>query len=177
MLALDLILARAWVLVLELVSGGEVFDRICSRGPYSERDASLLLRQVAAALQHLHSRGLAHRDVKPENLLLADRSEHALVKLCDFGLATPLDPTTGLQEEVRLLQGTVAPLVGKARLPGARTAPMRQPGGSKGPGRSDALRRAAVVERRAHTHGDPHLTPGGVREACGGDVRRARRRP
>ena len=33
-------LARAWVLVLELVSGGEVFDRICSRGAYSERDAA-----------------------------------------------------------------------------------------------------------------------------------------
>ena len=67
-----------------------------------------LLRQVAEALQHLHGRGVVHRDVKPENLLLADRSEGALVKLCDFGLACEVEPASGLQRRASILNGTVA---------------------------------------------------------------------
>ena len=44
----------ALAMVLDLVSGGEVFERICSRGPYSERDAARLVREVATALEHVH---------------------------------------------------------------------------------------------------------------------------
>ena len=61
---------KAWGLVLELVTGGEVFDRICDYGVYSERDAARVIRDAAEALQHLHQRGIVHRDLKPENLLL-----------------------------------------------------------------------------------------------------------
>jgi len=41
-------------LVLELATGGEVFDRLCDRGTYTERDAAALVRQVTSALQHIH---------------------------------------------------------------------------------------------------------------------------
>tara|TARA_B110001452_G_scaffold92528_1_gene76282 strand:+ start:3387 stop:4490 length:1104 start_codon:yes stop_codon:yes gene_type:complete len=99
-------LARTWVLVLELVSGGEVFDRICAQGPYSELDAAQILWQVAEALEHMHSVGVAHRDVKPENLLLVDGTDSNTVKLCDFGLSCELD-ASGKQETARL-HGTVA---------------------------------------------------------------------
>ena len=60
-------LPDARALVLELATGGEVFESICEKGCYSERDAALVAKQVALALKHLHSRGIAHRDLKPEN--------------------------------------------------------------------------------------------------------------
>lgn len=84
-------LTRSWAMVLELVSGGEVFDRLCAAGPYAESDAAQTIRQIAEALAHVHALGVAHRDLKPENLLLVDGSVHADVKLCDFGLACVLD--------------------------------------------------------------------------------------
>ena len=77
----------AWALVFDLVSGGEVFDRICESGNYSEREAAAVVRQVSLALQHLHSSGIVHRDLKPENLLLVSHDAYADVKLADFGLA------------------------------------------------------------------------------------------
>ena len=80
-------LPSAYGVVLELATGGEVFDRICERGTYSERDAAALVRQVGGALQHVHSAQVVHRDIKPENLLHVDTSDHAAVKLCDFGLS------------------------------------------------------------------------------------------
>ena len=67
--------ADAWVLVLELVTGGEVFDRICESGTYSERDAAAIVRQVCLALRHIHQRGVVHRDLKPENLLLVSAAK------------------------------------------------------------------------------------------------------
>ena len=63
-------LEQSYALFLELVTGGEVFERIIERGAYSEADAAGVVRQVALALEHLHGRGVAHRDLKPENLLL-----------------------------------------------------------------------------------------------------------
>ena len=77
----------AWALVFDLVSGGEVFDRMCNLGTYSEREAAVVVWQVAKALQHLHYRGIVHRDLKPENLLLVSSAADADVKVCDFGLA------------------------------------------------------------------------------------------
>ena len=79
-------LPDARALVLELATGGEVFERICEKGCYSEKDAALVAKQVALALKHLHGRGIAHRDLKPENLLLCDAHD-ADVKLCDLGIA------------------------------------------------------------------------------------------
>ena len=81
-------LPSSWAIVLELVQGGEVFDRICDVGHYSEKDAAAVVKQVALALQHLHGRGIVHRDLKPENLLLVDKSHDADIKVCDFGLAS-----------------------------------------------------------------------------------------
>ena len=79
----------AWALVLELVSGGEVFDRVATQGAFSESDAAAVVRQVALALSHLHSKEIVHRDLKPENLLLTSKDE---VKVADFGLATFYGP-------------------------------------------------------------------------------------
>eukprot|EP01097_Dermamoeba_algensis_P002647 TRINITY_DN2047_c0_g1_i1.p1 TRINITY_DN2047_c0_g1~~TRINITY_DN2047_c0_g1_i1.p1 ORF type:complete len:362 (-),score=66.70 TRINITY_DN2047_c0_g1_i1:76-1161(-) len=72
-------------LVMELVKGKELFDRIVERGQYSERDASAIIRQLLSAIAYLHSLGIAHRDLKPENLLSYGDPE--TVKLVDFGFS------------------------------------------------------------------------------------------
>ncbi|XP_069748889.1 calcium/calmodulin-dependent protein kinase type IV isoform X4 [Narcine bancroftii] len=74
-------------LVLELVTGGELFDRIVERGYYSEKDAADVVRQILEAVAYLHENGIVHRDLKPENLLYASPAPDALLKIADFGLS------------------------------------------------------------------------------------------
>ncbi len=57
-------------LVMELVRGGDLFDRIIEKGKYTEADASRLVHCIATAVSHLHARHIVHRDLKPENLLV-----------------------------------------------------------------------------------------------------------
>ena len=74
-------------LLMDLCTGGELFDRIVARGHYSEDDARKLTVVMLKAVLYLHEMGIAHRDLKPENLLLKDTSEEAAVKITDFGLS------------------------------------------------------------------------------------------
>ena len=53
-------------LVLELMAGGELFDRVVAKAHYTEAEAAEATRQVASALEFLHARGIVHRDLKPE---------------------------------------------------------------------------------------------------------------
>ena len=55
-----------YYLVLDLISGGELFDQLARSGPYSEADAARLVREVASALAYLHGVGIVHSDLKPE---------------------------------------------------------------------------------------------------------------
>lgn len=73
---------------LASISGGELFDRIVELRRFTEKDAAQTMRQAFRAVQHVHASGYVHRDVKPENLLLSDKSATAVVKLADFGFAT-----------------------------------------------------------------------------------------
>jgi len=72
---------------MDLLTGGELFDRIVSKGSYSEREASDVVRSVASALEYLHSIGITHRDLKPENLLYKSPEANSKIVLTDFGLA------------------------------------------------------------------------------------------
>jgi calcium/calmodulin-dependent protein kinase I len=74
-------------MVLELVTGGELLDRLMNLGKYSEQDACDLFAKVMHAVAHLHEKGIAHRDLKPENLLLANPGDPASIKIADFGFA------------------------------------------------------------------------------------------
>ena len=73
---------------MELVTGGELFDRIVEKGSYSERDAAYVIMKITSAVKYLHDRGIVHRDLKPENLLYATESLESEIKLADFGLST-----------------------------------------------------------------------------------------
>jgi serine/threonine protein kinase len=80
----------ALFLVMELVPGGDLFDRIDRKGYYSETDARRVMRRLLAAVYYLHETcGIVHRDLKPENILLSSLTSDIDVQLTDFGLAKP----------------------------------------------------------------------------------------
>jgi len=72
---------------VDLLTGGELFDRIIARKRYTERDAAYLFRRLMRAIRVLHQNGIIHRDLKPENFVFESPSENAQIKITDFGLA------------------------------------------------------------------------------------------
>ncbi|XP_009790348.1 calcium-dependent protein kinase 4 isoform X2 [Nicotiana tabacum] len=79
-------------IVMELCSGGELFDRIIQRGHYSERKAAELTRIVVGVVEACHSLGVMHRDLKPENFLLVNKDDDFSLKAIDFGLSVFFKP-------------------------------------------------------------------------------------
>lgn len=71
-------------IVLELIAGGELFDKIVSEGRFNEDTARFYFRQLVDGVQYCHSNGVCHRDLKPENLLLDENGD---LKISDFGLS------------------------------------------------------------------------------------------
>lgn len=80
---------KCLLIVMECMEGGELFSRIQDRGDqaFTEREASEIMKSIGEAVQHLHSVNIAHRDVKPENLLYTSKRPNATLKLTDFGFA------------------------------------------------------------------------------------------
>ncbi|KAL5159403.1 Calcium and calcium/calmodulin-dependent serine/threonine-protein kinase DMI-3 [Glycine soja] len=86
-------------LVLELCSGGELFDRIVAQDRYSETEAAGVVRQIASGLEAIHRANIVHRDLKPENCLFLDVRRDSPLKIMDFGLSSVeefTDPVVGL---------------------------------------------------------------------------------
>jgi len=79
-------------LVMEVLDGGELFNRIRSKGTYTEVDAIKVMRNILASLAYLEEKGIVHRDLKPENLILASNEDDYNVKIADFGLAAFIAP-------------------------------------------------------------------------------------
>ncbi|ESO92519.1 hypothetical protein LOTGIDRAFT_55852, partial [Lottia gigantea] len=97
------------ILVLELVSGGELFDYISEKDKLSEEEACKFLVQILDGVKHLHDNEIAHLDLKPENIMLLNHNSQN-IKLIDFGLAQKIDP----KGDIRAMMGTaefVAPEV------------------------------------------------------------------
>ncbi|KAK3412857.1 calcium-dependent protein kinase 26 [Eucalyptus grandis] len=79
-------------IVMELCSGGELFDRIIQRGHYSERKAAELTKIIVGVVEACHSLGVMHRDLKPENFLLVNKDDDFSLKAIDFGLSVFFKP-------------------------------------------------------------------------------------
>jgi len=76
-------------LVLELASGGELFDRIIELGHFNEVQAATLMQQIIRAIYYMHENQVCHRDLKPENFLFMNKDaiEKNTLKIIDFGLS------------------------------------------------------------------------------------------
>lgn len=68
-------------LVMELCTGGELFERIIKAGHFSELNAALIMRQIFSAAAYCHSNNVMHRDLKPENLLFCDSTTPSTLKV------------------------------------------------------------------------------------------------
>ncbi|KAL7586720.1 calcium-dependent protein kinase 29 [Lactuca sativa] len=87
-------------LVMELCSGGELFDRITKKGSYSEKEAAKIGRQIVNVVHVCHFMGVMHRDLKPENFLMVSQDEDSPLKATDFGLSVFIEEGTIYKEIV-----------------------------------------------------------------------------
>uniref|UniRef100_H2ZRX2 non-specific serine/threonine protein kinase n=1 Tax=Latimeria chalumnae TaxID=7897 RepID=H2ZRX2_LATCH len=85
---------ESYYVILELMEGGDLFERITSNRRLTESTAKLYFYQMLLAVQYLHDHGITHRDLKPENVLLSSTSENCLIKITDFGQSKILGETS-----------------------------------------------------------------------------------
>jgi len=78
---------KVFYMVMEIMKGGELFDKVVEKEHYTEDEARKAVEQIAEALQYCHELKIVHRDLKPENLLYQDDSLESPLKIADFGLA------------------------------------------------------------------------------------------
>jgi calcium/calmodulin-dependent protein kinase I len=75
---------------MELMEGGELFDRIVEKEHYSEKEAADTIRPLVDAIRYCHSMGIVHRDLKPENIMVC---ADGFLKLIDLGTCKKLNGT------------------------------------------------------------------------------------
>ncbi|KOS18730.1 Calcium/calmodulin-dependent protein kinase [Escovopsis weberi] len=90
-------------IVTQLATGGELFDRICDQGRFTEKDASQTIKQVLEAVNYLHDNNVVHRDLKPENLIYVTSDSDSDLVLADFGIAKTLDSS---QDSLNTMAGS-----------------------------------------------------------------------
>jgi len=82
--------SRNFYIVTELATGGELFERICECGRFTEHDAVPVVKEILEAVAYLHGMEIVHRDLKPENLLYKTPEQESNLILADFGIAKAL---------------------------------------------------------------------------------------
>lgn len=84
-------------IITEYCSGGELIDYITSKPTFNESDVADIINKLLCALDYCHSKNIAHRDVKPENIMYSSNDDQAELKLIDFGLAKRSTDSLGYQ--------------------------------------------------------------------------------
>ena len=91
-------------LIMELCTGGELFDRIVENTEngiqFTEKQAANLFRQMMNAINYCHKNGIVHRDLKPENLLYLSKDKNSPIKVIDFGMSKRFTPEKFMSEKV-----------------------------------------------------------------------------
>lgn len=88
-------------IVMELCQGGELLDRILSKGGrYTENNAKSIVIQILSVASFIHLQGVVHRDLKPENFLFSTKDEDSPMKVIDFGLSDFVRPDQRLNDIV-----------------------------------------------------------------------------
>jgi len=74
-------------IVTELCPGGELFQQIIDKGPFTEKYSAYVMYQIFSAVNYCHKMHIVHRDLKPENILIVGKDREGLptIKICDFG--------------------------------------------------------------------------------------------
>ncbi|XP_074607572.1 uncharacterized protein LOC141860382 isoform X3 [Acropora palmata] len=89
------------IMIMEFVSGGELFERVAAADCLTEKEASFYMYQLLQGLQYMHNKNIVHLDLKPENIVCVSKDNWD-IKLIDFGLAQELEPG----ERMKALKGT-----------------------------------------------------------------------
>jgi serine/threonine protein kinase len=116
---------NAFYIVMAKCSGGELFEFLLKETEVPETECKRIIREILVALCHLHSKGLIHRDVKPENIMFSENGPESpdkstktpkTVKLIDFDTCQPWSPKTPKAERFAGTPGYIAPeaLIGEA---------------------------------------------------------------
>jgi len=91
-------------LIMELCTGGELFDRIVENTEngvqFTEKQAANLFKQMMSAINYCHKNGIVHRDLKPENLLYLNKDKNSPIKVIDFGMSKRFDSKHFMSEKV-----------------------------------------------------------------------------
>jgi calcium/calmodulin-dependent protein kinase I len=90
--------SKSFQICMELVRGGDLFDRVDKKTSYTEKDAQDVCRIILSALKHCHDLNVIHRDLKPENLMMRSFQDDSDIILVDFGLSvvSPTPTVTGI---------------------------------------------------------------------------------
>ncbi|CAF4166926.1 unnamed protein product, partial [Rotaria sp. Silwood2] len=86
-------------IVLDNVYGNDLLENLLNRRTYTERDAALIIRNLVDTLKHLHSRNIAHLDIKPDNVYIDDRHDPIRVQLLGFTNARHLTGTSNVYSD------------------------------------------------------------------------------
>ena len=95
-----------YYLIMEFVSGGELYDTITSWKEFSEKKAAYIMKQILSAVSYLHSIKIIHRDLKPENMLVENKrksksgEEEINIKIIDFGTCNFIEKNSKLSLKV-----------------------------------------------------------------------------
>ena len=116
------------VMVLELLSGGDLLDSVIDNGTYNEADAREIFTQVLDGVAHMHERGVVHRDLKVENLMMKNPGDLTSVKIIDVGLAIKVIDGENKEKKIRevseedMIKGTPEYMV-RLQVPALTAAP------------------------------------------------------